>query len=67
MDVITLALAKKYANKKIAELAEVGFAPQIMDKLPSESEANSHTLYLIPASDSVEENGYLEYLWINNT
>lgn len=66
MDIVTLALAKQYANKKITELTSVGFAPMIVNKLPSAAEANSHTLYLIPASDSIEENGYLEYLWINN-
>ena len=64
MDVITLALAKKYANKKIAELAAVGFAPKIMDNLPTEN-INEHTLYLIPASDGISSNGYLEYIYIN--
>lgn len=66
MDVITLALAKKYANKKIAELAAVGFAPKIMDKLPTEN-INEHTLYLVPASDGISSNGYLEYIYINGT
>lgn len=64
MDVITLALAKKYANKKIAELAAVGFAPKIMDSLPTEN-INEHTLYLVPASDGINSNGYLEYIYIN--
>lgn len=64
MDVITLALAKKYANKKIAELAAVGFAPKIVDSLPTEN-INGHTLYLVPASDGINSNGYLEYIYIN--
>ena len=64
MDIVTLALAKKYANKKIAELAAVGFAPKIMDNLPTEN-INEHTLYLIPASDGISSNGYLEYIYIN--
>lgn len=64
MDVVTLALAKKYANKKIAELAAVGFAPKIMDSLPTEN-INEHTLYLVPASDGISSNGYLEYIYIN--
>lgn len=64
MDIVTLALAKKYANKKIAELAAVGFAPKIMDKLPTE-DINEHTLYLVPASDGISSNGYLEYIYIN--
>lgn len=66
MDIVTLALAKKYANKKIAELAEVGFAPKIMDSLPTEN-INEHTLYLVPASDGISSNGYLEYIYINGT
>lgn len=64
MDVVTLALAKKYANKKIAELAAVGFAPKITDSLPTEN-INEHTLYLVPASDGISSNGYLEYIYIN--
>lgn len=64
MDIVTLALAKKYANKKIAELAAIGFAPKIMDSLPTEN-INEHTLYLVPASDGINSNGYLEYIYIN--
>lgn len=66
MDVITLSLAKKYANKLVADIASAGFAPKIVDKLPNESEANNHTLYLVPASDAVNSNGYVEYLYMNN-
>lgn len=65
MDIVTLALAKKYANQKIAELAAVGFAPKIVDSLPTEN-VNEHTLYLVPASDGINSNGYLEYIYINN-
>ena len=65
MDVITLSLAKKYANKKIAELAAVGFAPKIVDALPT-TDINEHTLYLVPASDGVTNNGYVEYVRIND-
>lgn len=66
MDLITLAAAKRYAQTLVKELAAVGFAPTIVDKLPTESEANGHTLYLIPASDAINSNGYLEYIYINN-
>lgn len=66
MDIVTLALARKYANKKIAELAAVGFAPKIMDSLPTE-DINEHTLYLVPASDGINSNGYLEYIYINGS
>lgn len=64
MDVITLSLAKKYANKKVAELAAVGFAPKIVDALPT-TDINEHTLYLVPASDGITNNGYVEYVRIN--
>lgn len=64
MDVITLSLAKKYANKKVAELAAVGFAPKIVDALPT-TDINEHTLYLVPASDGITKNGYVEYIRIN--
>lgn len=64
MDIVTLALARKYANKKVAELAAVGFAPAIVDGLPT-SNINSHTLYLVPADDAINSNGYLEYLYID--
>ena len=64
MDIITLALAKKYANKKVAEIAELGFAPAIVTSLPT-SNISTHTLYLVPASDGVESNGYLEYLYVD--
>ena len=64
MDIVTLALARKYANKKVAELAAVGFAPAIVDSLPT-SNVNSHTLYLVPADDAINSNGYLEYLYID--
>lgn len=66
MDVVTLAAAKKYAQNLVKELAAAGFAPTIVDKLPEESEANGHTLYLVPASDAINSNGYLEYIYINN-
>ena len=66
MDVVTLAAAKKYAKNLVKELAAAGFAPIIVDKLPEESEANGHTLYLVPASDAINSNGYLEYIYINN-
>lgn len=64
MDIVTLALARKYANKKVAELAAVGFAPAIVDSLPT-TNINSHTLYLVPADDAINSNGYLEYLYID--
>ena len=65
MDIITLALAKKYAKNLVASIAEAGFSPKIVDALPTEN-ISDHTLYLVPASDSIASNGYLEYIYINN-
>lgn len=65
MDIITLALAKKYAKNLVASIAEAGFSPKIVDALPTEN-ISDHTLYLVPASDGISSNGYLEYIYINN-
>ena len=65
MDIITLALAKKYAKNLVASIAEAGFSPKIVDALPTEN-ISDHTLYLVPASDGIANNGYLEYIYINN-
>lgn len=65
MDIITLALAKKYAKNLVASIAEAGFSPKIVDALPTEN-ISDHTLYLVPASDGIASNGYLEYIYINN-
>lgn len=65
MDIITLALAKKYAKNLMTSIAEAGFSPKIVDALPTEN-ISDHTLYLVPASDGISSNGYLEYIYINN-
>ena len=65
MDILTLALAKKYAKNLIANIAEAGFSPKIVDALPTEN-ISDHILYLVPASDGITNNGYLEYIYINN-
>lgn len=65
MDIITLALAKKYAKNLVASIAEAGFSPKIVGALPTEN-ISDHTLYLVPASDGITNNGYLEYIYINN-
>lgn len=65
MDLITLALSKKYTDKKIESLANAGFTPEIVSTLPAVSAANPSTIYLVPSTKSEEGNSYSEYLVIN--
>ena len=66
MDIITLALAKKYANKKVSELADIGVSYKIVETLPTTGEEG--VLYLVKNSmDPSENNLYNEYMYIENT
>ena len=62
MDIVTLALSKKYTNARLENLATTGFTPVVVDVLPEPTQANSGNLYLVPANDPKDENKYLEYL-----
>ena len=53
MDVVTLALAKKYADS-------VGIKPSIVDSLPTKGEAGK--LYLVKEG----ENTYLAYMYVDS-
>ena len=66
MDIVTLALSKKYTNARLEDLATTGFKPIIVDVLPELTQANSGNLYLVPANDPKDENKYLEYLVVEN-
>lgn len=66
MDIITLALAKKYANKKVSELADIGVSYKIVETLPTIGEEG--VLYLVKnLMDPSENNLYNEYMYIENT
>lgn len=62
MDIKTLALSKKYTGTRIAELADSGFKPVVVETLPAIENANSGTVYLVPAETNAEDNKYLEYI-----
>lgn len=63
MDIMTLALAKKYTKKYVDEYG-VGLDIKIKSSLPSIGEKN--VLYLIENKDGQKPNLYDEYLYINN-
>lgn len=66
MDLITLALAKKYVNKKFDEA--VGFGGfKIVDELPSVNISHS-TVYLLKTFSPTEGNLYSEWVYtVDNT
>lgn len=66
MDIVTLALSKKYTNARLENLGTTGFKPVIVDVLPELTQANSGNLYLVPAQNPQDENQYLEYLVVEN-
>lgn len=63
MDLITLALAKKYVNKKFAEAVSFG-GFQIIDTLPVEN-ISATTVYLLKSKSETEGNVYEEYIYTN--
>jgi hypothetical protein len=63
MDLITLALAKKYVNKKFAEAVSFG-GFQIIDTLPVEN-ISTTTVYLLKSKSATEGNVYEEYIYTN--
>lgn len=64
MDIITLALAKKYANKKFAEAVNFG-GFQVVTELPS-ANISTTTIYLLQISTSGVNNLYQEYVYVDN-
>lgn len=64
MDIITLALAKKYANQKFAEALSFG-GFEIVAELPSENISTS-TVYLLLKAITEEGNLYDEYIYTVN-
>ena len=66
IDVISLALSKKYTDKEIIKATtSLKFKQQIVESLPSSGEI--HTIYFVKNNSSQEDNYYDEYLWIPNT
>ena len=61
MDIATLALAKKYVNKKFANLIKFG-GFEIVEALPTENISTS-TVYLLHSTSPTEGNIYEEYIY----
>lgn len=64
MDVVTLALAKSYTDKEIAESGIHGLQVIIVQTLPTTGQAS--TIYLLPRSGSTPPDIYDEYIYISN-
>lgn len=64
MDLITLALAKKYANKKFAEAVNFG-GFEIVSELPTVN-ISTTTIYLLQIATSSDSDLYKEYVYVNN-
>ena len=61
MDLMTLALAKKYTNKKFSEM--VGFGGfKIVDTLPT-TDISTSVIYLLKTGEGAEGNIYTEYVY----
>lgn len=64
MDAVTLALSKKYTDKKIAESGIQGFQVVIVSELPTTGLANM--LYLLPHDAGSPPDYYDEYIYIQS-
>ena len=64
MDLITLALAKKYANKKFADILSFG-GFEIVEELPLK-DISSSAIYLLLKQTTEEGNLYDEYIYTLN-
>lgn len=63
MDLLTLALAKKYTNEKFSGSAAVGWSKEIVNILPTVGDEN--TIYLVKQTDFSGNIYYDEYLYTN--
>ena len=61
MDLITLALAKKYTNKKFGEVVSFG-GFKIVDALPT-IDISTSVIYLLKTGEGTEGNIYTEYVY----
>lgn len=66
LSVLTLALAKKwskaYTDQEVGKI--LSFDIEIVETLPQDP--SNHTIYLVPKTLAQPENGYFEYIYINN-
>lgn len=64
MDLITLALSKKYTNKAVSEAQLAPTSFKVVDVLPATGEIG--IIYLVPKVNGKDKNIYTEYIWTND-
>ena len=64
MDLITLALSKKYTNKVVSEAQLAPTSFKVVDVLPATGEIG--VIYLVPKANGKDKNIYTEYIWTND-
>lgn len=64
MDLITLALSKKYTNKVVSEAQLAPTSFKVVDVLPATGEIG--IIYLVPKANGKDRNIYTEYIWTND-
>ena len=63
MDLTVLALAKRYMDKKVAELVSAGWTKEIVKELPTVG--NDKTIYMVEKVDNAGNTYYDEYMYTN--
>ena len=63
MDLMVLAMARKYMDKKVAELVSAGWTKEIVKELPAVG--NDKTIYMVEKVDSAGNTYYDEYMYTN--
>lgn len=63
MDLMVLAMARKYMDKKVAELVSAGWTKQIVKELPTTG--NDKTIYMVEKVDNAGNTYYDEYMYTN--
>lgn len=63
MDLMVLAMARKYMDKKVAELVSAGWTKEIVKELPTTG--NEKTIYMVEQVDNVGNIYYDEYMYTN--
>ena len=63
MDLMVLAMARKYMDKKVAELVSAGWTKEIVKELPTTG--NDKTIYMVEKTDYEGNIYYDEYMYTN--
>ena len=63
MDLMVLAMARKYMDKKVAELMSAGWTKEVVKELPTTG--NEKTIYMVEQIDGAGNIYYDEYMYTN--